>query len=113
MLQLSKEQIEEILNDAKPSIVEGIKNNVVNSMTYDVRESLLQLVKAEVQEFVKTEIIPELQKELIESKQGLVSVAVNFAPVIVEELTKSMAESVKVNLESSWKRKEILTKLFD
>ena len=51
--------------------------------------------------------MPEIIKELVESKQGLIAVGAKLAPALVEELVKSMADAFKKKMEQSWERKKV------
>jgi len=111
-MELSQEQINSILEDAKPSIVEGLKKQVSTACVYNLKQLVSDEVTKEVKAYISAEIIPEIRRQLIESKEGLISSAVKMGPIVVEELTKTLANNVKKNLESSWNRKSILEGLF-
>lgn len=103
--------MDELLEAAKPAVIESLKKELTQGITYEARNEMSKMVQKHVTDWVKENIIPEITKTLIESKEGMISLGVKLAPVIVDEMVKSATETIKKNLESSWSRKEIFGKL--
>lgn len=111
-MKLTPEQVSEILEAAKPDIIAGLKEEVVRQAKWDLNDKAGQMVRAEVERFVGEEIVPVIREQLIESKEGLISLAVPLAETIVTELAAKLAQDAKKNMENSWDRKKILDALF-
>lgn len=112
-MELSQEQIASILQDAKPSIIAGLKDQVIQQVKWESNNLISKMIQEEVSAFMAAEVIPHLKSNLIESKDGLIAIAVNASQSIVEDLTKSMAGELKGRLETSYKRQQIFKALFD
>lgn len=111
-MQLTPEQIAAILDDAKPSIIAGLRDEVIRQAKWTVSDTAGKIINEEVVAFVKTEIIPEVQSALTESREGLVAVAVDAANTIAVELATALAKDLKTRLENSYNRKQIFEALF-
>jgi hypothetical protein len=105
------EQIQELLDAAKPSVIETIKNDLIRSVTYDVQDTAARLIKAHIETWIKENILPEISKQLVESKESLISVGVAAAPQLVQQLATAMTEALAENLKSQWERKKIFEAL--
>lgn len=112
-MKFTEEQISKMLEEATPSIVEGFKKELTDSISWDVRNTAAELVKRKTTEWVEENIFPEIEKQLIESKDGLISLAGSFGPEIVEMVTASLILQLKERLEKSWERSKILKAMFD
>lgn len=106
------DDVNKLLEEIKPDIKESIKKELLSSLSWDVKEQALKQIKECIKGFIETEVIPEVQKDLVENKDGLISVGKSAAPLIVEELAKGMAKSVAEKLESSYSRNDMLKGLF-
>ena len=111
-MKLSPEQVQEILDAAKPDIIKGLKEEVVRQTQWDVTSKAGELVRKEVEAFVAKEIIPEVQALLAEQKTGLVALAIPLAETVMAGLAKSLSEAAQKNLESSYNRGKIFEALF-
>lgn len=109
---MNVEDVNKFLEEIKPDIKESIKKELTNSLSWDVKDQALKQIKECIKGFIESEVIPEVQKDLIENKEGLISVGKSAAPLIVEELAKGMAKSVAEKLESSYSRNDMLKGLF-
>lgn len=109
---ITNEQISEMLEAAKPSIIEGFKQEIKQSITWEVKQKAASMVAEETAKWVKENIIPEIVKELVESKEGLIGVGAKLAPAMVEGLVASMTEAFKKKMEQSWERKKIFEAIF-
>lgn len=109
---ITAEQINEMLEAAKPSIIEGFKQEIKQSISWEVKNNAAKIVAEETTKWVKENIIPELIKELVESKNGLISVGAKLAPAMVESLVESMANDFKSKMEKSWDRSRIFEVIF-
>ena len=65
-----------------------------------------------VQEWVKENVLPDVTAILTTGKVSLVNTAASAAESMCEELSKSMAASLKEKLEKSWDRKKIFEAMF-
>lgn len=109
---ITPEQINEMLEAAKPSIIEGFKKEIQQSISWEVKNKVATIVAEETTKWVKENIIPELVKQLTESKEGILSVGVKLAPAMVEELTRGLLASFKEKMEKSWDRNKIFEAIF-
>jgi hypothetical protein len=103
---------EELVALALPSVVEGLKRELANKIEWQVKEDAAKLVSAHVQEYVTAEILPEVTKVLVESKSGLISLAGQLGPAIVEAVSSHLQASLKERLEKSWQRDAIFKAMF-
>lgn len=109
---ITVEQINEMLEAAKPSIIEGFKKEIKDGISWEVKNAAMQIVSTETQKWIKENIIPEIVKELIESKQGLISIGVKLAPKLVDALVVEMTKAFTSKLENSWERNKIFESIF-
>lgn len=103
----------ELLDAAKPGIIESLKNELTRSITYDVKQAAMEEVKKTVVAWVTAEIIPDVVKSLVEYREGLISIGPKVGAAIVDEISKSMILTASENLKQSWNRKVIFEKLFN
>jgi hypothetical protein len=107
----SKEQIQELLDAAKPSVIESIKADLIRNVSYDVRETAGRLIQEHVQSWIKENVLPEISRQLVESRESLISVGTAAAPLLVQQLATAMTESLAENLKNSWERKKVFEAL--
>lgn len=105
-------QIQEMLDAAKPAVIESLKRDLQTQISWDVKNEASRIVKETVVTWVNENIVPEIVAELIESKAGLAEVGRKLAPPLVEAMVKTMTEEAIKNLGQSWTRQEIFKKLF-
>lgn len=108
---LTPEQINEMLEAAKPSIIESIKADVKQCITWEVKEQCAKQVRTHVEEWVKVNVIPEITASLVESKSGLVSIGAELGPAMVAAVVQSLTKEVSEKLGKSWERKKIFDAL--
>jgi len=108
---LSPEQIQEMLEAAKPSIIESIKADVKQSISWEVKEQCAKQVRVHVEKWVIENIIPEITAALVESKVGLISIGASLGPAIVDTVVQSMTKEIGEKLSKSWERKKIFDAL--
>jgi hypothetical protein len=108
---LTQEQVNELLESAKPSIIQSIKEDLKQSITYEMKQVCARQVKEHTEQWIKENVIPEITKELIEGKDGLIAVGVKLGPAIVDEVVKSMTAAVAENLKQSYSRRGIFEAL--
>ena len=111
-MQLTPEQITSILDEAKPDIIKGLRDETVRQAHWEMNPVVSKLIQDEVVSFMTAEIIPVLKAQLAESKDGLISLAIVTANSITEELAKSMVDGVKKKMESSYSRQHVFEALF-
>jgi hypothetical protein len=108
---LSNEQIQEMLEAAKPSIIESIKADVKQCISWEVKEQAAKQVRTHVESWIAENVIPEITAALVESKQGLVSIGVALGPAIVDSVVQVLTKEVSEKLGKSWERKKIFEAL--
>lgn len=111
-MKLSEDQIAEILEAAKPDVLKGVTADLVSVVTDRVKYDGGDVVGKFVREWVAENVIPEVESALVESKEGLVAVGTTLAASIVQELSTSLCAQVSKNLETPYKRTEIMKALF-
>ncbi len=111
-MELTPEQINVLLEEAKPSIVNGLKEEAIKQIKWEFNSQVSRLMEAEVTKFVSTEIIPVLQQQLIESKEGLINIVLASSNAIVTDLSKALMNSLKEKLEHSYSRQKIFEAMF-
>ena len=109
MTEMEAKEIQEMLEAAKPSVIESLKKQLADSVSYEVKSETCTLIREHVQTWVKENVLPEVTKAMIESKEGMISTGVALAPAMVDEIVKAMTLSISENMKTSWDRK----KLFD
>lgn len=109
---MTQEQINELLESAKPSIIEALKKEITAGISYEAKAVVQQEIKEAVTEWVKENIIPSVVSQLAESKEGIISVAVQLAPMMVDEINKGLISALSKKMESSWERKKIFDAMF-
>jgi len=110
-MKLEKQDLDKILEDIKPSIINGFKNELKTSIDYETKERVKKEIGDFISKWIKEEVIPEIEKELIESKEGLIKVAPKMAEELTAQITTRFAEDCKKNLENSWTRKKLFETL--
>lgn len=71
---MNTEEMNALLDAAKPAIIESLKQELTRGITYDVKQAAMEEVKKTVIAWVTAEVIPEVVKSLVESREGLISV---------------------------------------
>lgn len=110
---MTEEDIKELLEAAKPSVIESLKKELSDGITYEAKAELGNQIRAHVKKWTQENIIPEITKSLIESKDGMISLGVKIGDAISEELVKGATASIKENMEQSYSRKQIFSALFN
>ena len=93
-------------------MIDGFKAEIKASINWEVKSKTASLVAAHVEQWVKDNLLPEITVALVESKEGLIKVATDFAPRAVEALTDSLSKSLKERLEKSWDRTKSFEAMF-
>lgn len=108
---LDQETVKSIIDRHLPSMLESLKDELKTSVTYQVKDAAAREVSTFVVEWVKANIIPEVEKALVESKAGLIS----LGPILAErtniELAEAFTASLKEALKNSWDRKRVFEAL--
>jgi uncharacterized membrane-anchored protein YjiN (DUF445 family) len=111
MITLSQEQIDNIIENAKPDIINSLKTEAVKTITTNFNYAASNLITEAVKKWTAEEVIPEILSSLTESKDGLIQVGVKAGTEIVEEFAKAMTMQIKESMESSWKRQNLIKTL--
>ena len=97
---LTPEQMNDLLEQAKPSIIEGLKQQVFSSFNCTMKEEAAKVIRDHVTVWVKDNIIPEITKQLVESKDGLIkldSLSPNlFATYLWNRWSKNLGRNFKI-----------------
>lgn len=109
---LTQDQIQEMLEAAKPSIIESLKKELSQSIGYEVKEELRRQVQKCAQEWITSNVVPEVTRQLIEEKEGLISAALQLAPAMNALLVEAMTKEISERLSQSWNRKKIFEAMF-
>lgn len=108
---LTEETVQKILSEQAPSILAGLKEEISDAAMRQSRYIIEEEIGSHVREWIKAEILPEITEQLIENKEGLISIGTKAAPLMVEELANSLCAALKENLEQSWNRKKLFEAL--
>lgn len=108
---LDQEQVKGIIERHLPSILDGLKDELKSQVTYQVKDAAAREVATFVVEWVKKNVIPEVEKALIESKEGLIALGPLIAQRTNEALAEAFTESLKEALKNSWDRRKVFEAL--
>lgn len=111
-MQLTPEQIASILEEAKPDIIKGLREEAVRQAHWEMNPVVSKLINDEITAFMTSEIIPEVRASLVEGKEGLLAVAIGAANQIAVGLATALTDDLKKKMEQSYKRQEIFKALF-
>lgn len=106
-------QVQELLDAAKPAVIEQLKRDLTQQLTYDVRETAHKIVRETVETWVRENMVPTIVAQLVESKDGLAAIGAQLGPAIVTAVVDEMTKGVVKNLSQSWTRKKIFDALID
>ena len=106
-MKLTQEQIDAMLAEAVPDVVQSFKEQIKQQVGWDVTQKAREVISNAVTEWVKVNIIPECVKSLEESKNGLIAVGPALAQAVVKQLAESMTHELSVKMKNSWERKKI------
>ena len=109
---ISEEMLQEALKSTLPSVLEGLKQSFKERAIRDAENKMSQVISETVATFMKEEIVPEIQRSLIESKEGLIATVPLFAGEITTLLAEAMTKELKKKLETSWDRQKIFEAMF-
>jgi hypothetical protein len=104
---MTPEMINELLEAAKPSVIESLKRELTQMVSYEVRSEAAKIVQAETVKWVNENIVPAIIAALVEQKDGMISIGTKLGPALVDEITKGMVTTVSEKLKQSWERKKI------
>ena len=111
-MKLEQKQVDDILNELQPSIIETLKSEIASKVEWQVLNAVSDEIGKYSREWVKENVIPELEKELIENKKSLISLGVTLAENITETLAKELTETVNKKLSSGYDKARIMEALF-
>ncbi len=111
-MKLNQEQINEILENSIPSIAEGLSKDLSDSISRQISYESGELVGEFVRNWVKENILPEVEKNLIESKDGLIRVGIELGDQSVKLVTENMVKALSENLSSTYNRKKMFEGMF-
>ena len=112
-MKLDQKTLNEILEQVKPSLIDGLKQELQSGITYEVKQAVAEQVRDHITKWIQVEVLPEITKNLIESKEGFIALGPRIGEEALESLALSFTKSLKDNLNNSWSRKEIFKALFD
>lgn len=111
-MEFTKEQFENILNEAKPSIISAMKNQIIQQSEWKINEITRNLIIEVVTEFMNNEIIPSVKENLIANKDGIIAGAIKATTEISEVFATGLAQTFKDKMEKSWDREKIFKAMF-
>lgn len=103
---------DELVELALPSVLEGLKQEIKGTIDWNVKNDAAKLVSEHVSTFLKEEILPEITRQLLESKDGLITLGTSLGPALVEAMTAALLEEFKKKLQNSWERSKIFEAMF-
>ena len=109
---MAEYNVQELLDAAKPAVVERLKQDLVNAVTWEVKEHATAAIRDHVKAWVIDNVLPEVTEILIGSRDGLVSAAAKLAPALVNAMVEQMTADAVKNLSQSWTRRDLFEKLF-
>jgi len=109
---LNVEQTKEIIDRHLPSILDGLKDELRQTIAWDVKQAATAQVSKFVVEWVQEHVIPEVAKQLVESKDGLISLGGKLGQETVDAVTAAMTAQLTETLKNSWSRKGVFEALF-
>ena len=110
---ITQEQLNDMLEAAKPSIIEGFKKDIQESINWEVRQTAASLIRREVETWISKNIIPEIHRQLVESKNGFLKLGTKLGEGLVEVLIENLLIVFKDNLQTGYKRRDIFKSMFN
>lgn len=110
---LNEQEMKEMIDAAKPGIIEKLKKDIVDGISYEVKNAAAESIRKFVEVWVNEEIIPSLKKSLFESKDGLISVGEKMTGGIVKAVVESLTLATIDKLKNSWTRQAIVKAMFE
>jgi len=105
-------EINDLLEAAKPSIIQSLKDELTKSISWDAKAKVINAVNAHIEEWVKKEILPQVAEELVSQKDGIISIAKQIGPKIAEVMTEAMEAELRERLKEPYKRTKFFETLF-
>lgn len=105
---LTPEQVQQIITDTLPDAIAALKKEVAAKVVAEAQWALGDEIKNTVREWIKTNIAPEIEKSLIDSKDGILKAIAEFTNSYTSLLTKALLEDASAKLANSWDRKKIV-----
>lgn len=112
-MKLDEKQLNEIFESVKPSLIEGLKEELKSGIQWEAKQEIAKQIQKAVTDWASVNILPDVVSMLVESKEGIMKCAFQASESIVAEMSKSMAKTVKKNLEQSYTRSKIFKALLD
>lgn len=103
--------VKELLDAAKPAVIESLKRELAQTISYDVKQQAARLINEAVTSWVNENIIPEITARLVESKDGLIALGAKIAPAMVEQLAEGVSKTIADKMKESWGRRELFKTL--
>lgn len=103
---------DELVELALPSVLEGIRKELVQTIDWQVKEDAAKIVSAHVTAYIQENVLPEITRQLVESKDGLIALGGALGPAVIAAMTDALMEELKKNLQGSWDRKKIFDAMF-
>lgn len=109
---MNPDEIERLMEAAKPSIIESLKQELTKHISWDVKNAAAKLIGDHITQWIKDNVIPDVTEQLVAGKNGFLAIAGTLGPAIVEEVVKSMTLALSEKMKSSWERKKIFEAMF-
>ncbi len=111
-MNLTEEDMKAIVSQATANLKSQLTASLTAKLDSEVKFVASQAVREHVQEWVKANVLPDVTAILTTGKASLVNTAASAAEAMCQELSKSMAASLKERLEKPWERKKIFEAMF-
>jgi len=111
-MQLSDDQMQQLVADATKNLQIQVQQNLTKRLEFVVTESATQLIHSHVEEWIRQNVLPDVTTLLEDGKATLLASSIEGANAIAEEFAKAMKGIALKNLESPYRRSEIIKTLF-
>lgn len=111
-MKVTQEMMDQMLSEAMPDIVASFKKQITDGVSWSVLEAARTECSKFVLEWVNVNVLPEIEKSLVESKDGLAAMGAKLGENVVGLLAESLTDQVKDRLSNSWERSKIFESLF-
>ena len=108
---LKQEEIQKLIEEVKPSVVEVFKRELLMEAEERAREAAEQVIVEHIKKVMAEEVLPEITKRILESKEGLISIGARIADEMAQMLAEAFTNELSDKLNNSWERRKILRAL--
>ncbi len=109
---MNDEQLQDILTEVKPAIIESLKDQLKESVTRQIQYQLSDQVNKFIADWLGENVMPEIADQLVSHKEGLVKMALPLSQELTSSVVAALASTIAENLTVSYKRSKIFDALF-